>query len=268
MLCIRPIKAPFNWGHPWCSWSIIDRQGLLQVCMCICVCVCVRACACWKICRWPAVCLHLQEAQAFGQLEPKMSLSLVLSARWIPKAALFVHHRPWWLSHQGPIRVFFITSDGTKSHWGACSRTLISPGLWLFPEDRGLPVSGYCPTHQLDPQTKWSTSACKCLLLADYPQTELSLGQRQMVTVPRFCMLDLWLEACQEAGDMDLPSWDLTTRLHGIWGGGRGLLGCSSWLQRERRPKAIGMIAMWGETRQMGAGSWDLNALLMGPLIL
>lgn len=43
----------------------------------------------------------------------------------------------------------------------------------------------------------------------------------------------------------------LTMRRHSIWGRGQGLLGGSSWLQKERRPEGTGITSMWGNTRQI-----------------
>ena len=81
ILCVRSTKTPFNRGHPQHSWSVTEYVTTVAS-MHVCAYVFLR------ICRWQAVHLHLQEAQAFGLLEPRMLPSVVLSARWIPKTPL------------------------------------------------------------------------------------------------------------------------------------------------------------------------------------
>lgn len=158
--------------------------------------------------------------------------SIALSARWIPKPPVFVHCScpSCFLSHQVVPKATEVSAPGASTHWDLRMREELS-ALGHRPKIRS---SDY-----------------------DCPQT-----------VSRFYMLDLWLEASQDAGDVGLPSRTLTTRFHSIWGRGQGLLGCSSWLQKEGTPKGRGMTSMWGERRQMGAGSWGLIALIIGPLIL
>lgn len=121
-LCMRPTKTPFNWDHPQHSWSITEYVATVaNAVVCLggggrtCMCMCIR------ICRWPAVCLHLQEAQTFGQLEPKMLPSVVLSARWIPKTPLCSLQTLMWtlshfLSHQMVPKATEVSAPGAPSH--------------------------------------------------------------------------------------------------------------------------------------------------------
>lgn len=101
---------------------------------------------------------------------------------------------------------------------------------------------------------KWYQKPLRCLLWEPHLTGTWGWGRRYLpweatqkwdqvtVIAPRFCtkfwsktdgdsvslcLLGLWLKASQEDGDMGLPSWALTTRLHSTWGRGQDLLGCS-----------------------------------------
>lgn len=51
------------------------------------------------------------------------------------------------------------------------------------------------------------------------------------------CLLGLWLKASQEDGDMGLPSWALTTRLHSTWGRDKICWGAASDSRGKGGPK-------------------------------